>query len=124
MPLKTKMLSGNLSFNFAHKQNPRPPGEQMQRFTIKMFGSVTYGASRSFIVDVPDDVNVATIDQKVIEALADTARVAWEIDAEGFLQTIDQSVEALTADEMSKLPVVPFTEAASSVAIPDEVAPA
>ncbi len=68
---------------------------KMTRITVQLFGTLTYQASRSFVVEVPDDVNVATLDHQFLETQADMARIAWSFSNEGFVQTTDFSVEEL-----------------------------
>lgn len=67
----------------------------MKHVSVQLFGTVTYQASRSFAVEVPDDTNVATLDQQFLETQADMARIAWSFSNEGFVQSTDYSVEEL-----------------------------
>ena len=67
----------------------------MKRVTVTLVGTVTYQASRSFVIELPDDVSVATLDQQFLDAQADEARIAWNFSKEGFVQATDYSVEEL-----------------------------
>ena len=77
----------------------------MKRVTVQLFGTVTYQASRSFVVEVSYDVNVATLDQQFLETQADMARIAWSFSNEGFVQTTDILVEELNPVPV-ELPVI------------------
>ena len=77
----------------------------MKRLKIELNGSVTYWASRSFILEVQDDVCVKTLDQQVFETLADDAKIPWDFGAEGFVQSTDHSIEELDS-EQDDLPVI------------------
>ena len=79
----------------------------MKRVKVNLFGNVTYDASRSFVIELPDDASVETIDQQVLDNMADEARIAWEFDAEGYVEVTDYTVEEL-GSEPSDLPVVPL----------------
>ena len=81
----------------------------MKRLKITLTGHVTHWASRSFIIEVPDDANVKTLDQRVLETLADEAKVGWEFDSEGFVQATDHSIEEI--DSEGDQPVIPLSEA-------------
>ncbi len=78
----------------------------MKQLKVTLTGHVTHWASRSFVIEIPDDVDVETLDQQVLETLADEAKVGWEYDAEGFVQTTDHSVEE--SDSEADLPVIAF----------------
>ena len=80
----------------------------MKRLKINLTGHVSYGAFRSFVIEVADDVCVETLDQQVLETLADEAKVGWEFDNEGFVQATDHSIEELESE--ADLPVIPFSE--------------
>lgn len=82
----------------------------MKQLKVTLTGHVTDWASRSFIIEVPDDVNVETLDQQALETLADEAKVGWDFDAEGFVQTTDHSIEELQSPV--ELPDIPFVETA------------
>ncbi len=82
----------------------------MKQLKVTLTGHVTHWASRSFVIEVPDDVNVETLDQQALETLADEAKVGWEFDAEGFVQVTDHSIEELHSTV--ELPVIPFVETA------------
>ena len=77
----------------------------MKRVIVQLFGTVTYQASRSFVVAIPDDVNVATLDHQFLETQADIARIAWRFSNEGFVQGTDYSVEELISVPR-ELPVI------------------
>ena len=92
----------------------------MKRLTITLVGSVVRAATRSFVIEVPDDVNPATLDPTVIESLADEARIAWEFDAEGFVQVSDHTAEEeLDSEQNKRLPVIPFNKADDSADRPN-----
>ena len=42
----------------------------MKRLQINLRGHVTYGASRSFVIEVADDFPVGTLDREFLETLA------------------------------------------------------
>ena len=67
----------------------------MKRVTINLVGTVTYRASRSFVIELPDDVSATTLDQQFLDTHADEARIAWDFSNEGFVQATDFSVEEL-----------------------------
>lgn len=76
----------------------------MKRATINLFGSRTCRASRSFVIEVADDVSFETLDRQILDTLADEARVPWAFDADGYLETFDHTIEQSDAD--AKLPVI------------------
>lgn len=82
----------------------------MTQLKVTLTGHVTHWASRSFVIEVPDDVNVETLDQQALETLADEAKVGWEFDAEGFVQATGHSIEELQSTV--ELPVIPFIDTA------------
>lgn len=82
----------------------------MKQLKVTLTGQVTHWASRSFVIEVSDDVDTQTLDQQVLESLADDAKVGWDFDAEGFVQTTDHSVEEV--DSKADLPVIPFPDTA------------
>lgn len=65
----------------------------MKRLTVTLIGSVVRSASRTFVIEVPEDGNIATFDQQVLEDLADEARIPWEFGAESFVETVDHCIE-------------------------------
>lgn len=67
----------------------------MKRVAVQLYGSLTYQASRSFVIEVPDEVNVQTLDQQFLETQADEARIAWDFSKEGYVQATDFTVEEL-----------------------------
>jgi hypothetical protein len=80
----------------------------MKQLKVTLTGQVTHWASRSFVIEVSDDVDTQTLDLGVLESLADEAKVGWDFDAEGFVQTTDHSV--VDADSEADLPVIPFPD--------------
>jgi hypothetical protein len=81
----------------------------MKQLTITLVGMVTHGATRSFVIEVPDEVNPATLDSHVLEDLADQAQIAWKFDTEGFVQMTDHVVEEGPATVQDcPLPVIAF----------------
>jgi hypothetical protein len=85
----------------------------MKRLRINLTGQVTHWASRSFVIEVSDDVDTQTLDQGVLESLADDAKIGWDFDAEGFVQTTDHSVEEV--DSEADLPVIPYPDTTDHV---------
>jgi len=69
----------------------------MKRVAIQLFGNVSYHASRSFVIEIPDDVNVQTLGQQFLEAKADEARIPWTFSNEGVVLATDFVVEELEA---------------------------
>ena len=67
----------------------------MKRVAVQLIGNVSYHASRSFVIELPDDVNVQTLGQQFLETQADEARIAWNFSNEGFVQATDFVVEKL-----------------------------
>lgn len=67
----------------------------MKRVAVQLIGNVSYHASRSFVIELPDDVNVLTLGQQFLETQADEARIAWNFSNEGFVQATDFVVEEL-----------------------------
>ncbi len=78
----------------------------MKRLTVTLIGTVTRGATRSFVVEVPDDVDAATLDLQVLEDMADEAHIAWDFDVESFVQVSDHETEV--AEQNVELPVIAF----------------
>ena len=85
----------------------------MKRVKVNLFGNVTYDASRSFVIELPDDASVETIDQQVLDDMADEARIAWNFGTEGYVLATDYTVEEL-GSEPSGLPIIPLTEKPST----------
>ena len=67
----------------------------MKRVAVQLIGNVSYHASRSFVIELPDDVNVQTLGQQFLETQADEARIAWNFSNEGLVQATDFVVEEL-----------------------------
>ena len=78
----------------------------MKRLKVSLTGHFIQWASRTFLVDVPDDFCVDTLDQVALEILADEARIGWEFDTGGVVLATDHSVEDGTS--ATDLPVVDF----------------
>ena len=76
----------------------------MKRLQINLTGHVTYGASRSFVIEVSDDVPAETLDRDFLETLADHWMIGWEFQAEGFVHSTHCSMEDV--DEKTDLPVI------------------
>ena len=76
----------------------------MKRLQINLRGHVTYGASRSFVIEVADDFPVGTLDREFLETLADEGKIGWEFQAEGFVQSTHYSMEDV--DPKTDLPVI------------------
>ena len=76
----------------------------MKRLQINLTGHVTYGASRSFVIEVADDFPVETLDRDFLETLADEGKIGWEFQAEGFVQSTHCSMEDV--DPKTDLPVI------------------
>lgn len=85
----------------------------MKRLIVNLLGTVTYSATRSFVLEVPDDVDISTIDQGVLETLADDAMVAWEFHADGFVQMTEHSIEEASESVQENLLVIPLEEKVS-----------
>lgn len=79
----------------------------MKRVSVQLFGSVSYHASRSFVIEVPDDVNVQTLGQQFLETQADEARIAWTFSNEGIVLATDFVVEELPTVQ-EELPIIPI----------------
>lgn len=80
----------------------------MKRVSVQLFGNVSYHASRSFVIEVPDDVDVQTLGQQFLEAKADEARIAWTFSNEGVVQATDFVVEELESVQ-DELPMIPIS---------------
>lgn len=76
----------------------------MKRLQINLTGHVTYGASRSFVIEVADDFPVETLDREFLETLADEGKIGWEFQAEGFVHSTHYSMEDV--DPKTDLPVI------------------
>lgn len=76
----------------------------MKRLKVSLTGHFIQWASRTFLVDVPDDFCVDTLDQVALEILADEARIGWEFDTGGVVLATDHSVEDGTS--VTNLPVI------------------
>jgi hypothetical protein len=62
----------------------------------------------------PYEVNVSTLDNQVLESLADEALVPWEFGTEGFVQVTDHVVEEKQASgEGNSLITIPLMPAAT-----------
>ena len=85
----------------------------MKRLTINLTGTVSYFASRSFVIEVPDDVNISTIDREVLETLADDAKIAWDFNAEGYVQTTDHFIDEASDSDQGNLVVIQLEEKSS-----------
>ena len=72
---------------------PETGRNQLKRLQINLTGQVTYGASRAFVIEVADDFPVGTLDHDFLESLADNAKVGWEFQAEGFVESTHYSTE-------------------------------
>ncbi len=76
----------------------------MKRLQINLTGHVTYGASRSFVIEVSDDFPVGTMDRDFLETLADHGMIGWEFQAERFVHSTHYSMEDV--DPKMDLPVI------------------
>jgi len=76
----------------------------MKRLQINLTGHVTYGASRSFVIEVADDFPVGTLDREFLETLADEGKIGWEFQAEGFVQSTHYAMEDV--DPKTDLPLI------------------
>ena len=86
----------------------------MKRMTVKLVGNVTHWACRSFVIEVPDDVSVSTVNQQILESLADEALVPWEFGTEGLVHVTDHFVEEEQASgEGNSLITIPFMPVAT-----------
>jgi hypothetical protein len=65
----------------------------LKRLAITLFGSLTQGATRSYILEVTEDVNPATLDSHVLEDLADQSQIAWIFENDGLTLMTDHHVE-------------------------------
>ena len=83
----------------------------MKRLTVNLVGSVSRWAGRSFVIELDDDVEVATLDQQVLETLADDARIPWEFGEERVLAVTDHFI----GEEVdARLPVIQFNQSNES----------
>lgn len=80
----------------------------MKRLIVNLLGTVTYSATRSFVLEVPDGVNISTIDQGVLETLADDAMVAWEFNKDGFVLMTEHSIDEALVCNQDNLLVIPL----------------
>jgi hypothetical protein len=76
----------------------------MKRIQINLTGHVTYGASRSFVIELADDFPVRTLDRDFLETLADHWMIGWDFQDTGFVHSTHYSVEEV--DEQVDLPVI------------------
>jgi len=81
----------------------------MKRLTVTLIGAVVRSATRTFVIEVPDEVSCSTIDRQVLEDLADEGRIPWEFGAESFIQITDHSVEEESPPAQCRhFSVIPF----------------
>ena len=76
----------------------------MKRLQINLTGHVTYGASRSFVIEFADDFPVRTLDRDFLENLADHWMIGWDFQDTGFVHSTHSSMEEV--DEEADLPVI------------------
>ena len=76
----------------------------MKRLKVYLTGHFIQWASRSFLIEVPDDFCADTLDQGALDTLADDARIGWEFETGGVVLTTDHTMEDV--DEKSDLPVI------------------
>lgn len=81
----------------------------MKRLAVTLIGTVVRSATRTFVIEVPDEVSCSTIDRQVLEDLADEGRIPWEFGTESFVQITDHSgEEEPTPVQDCRFPVIPF----------------
>jgi hypothetical protein len=66
----------------------------MQKLTVTIYGKVTYAASRTFEIEVPDDENIQLLNIDTLNDLADEAKVAWTFGEEGHIEPQVHEVES------------------------------
>ena len=66
----------------------------MKKVTVTIYGKVTYAASRTFEIEVPDDENVQLLKTDTLNDLADEAQVAWTFSEEGHIEPQVHEVES------------------------------
>ena len=49
----------------------------MKRVTVKLFGTVTHGATREFVLQYSPEVDPQLISPAMLEELADQAQIPW-----------------------------------------------
>lgn len=76
-----------------------PPGDRMKRIKVTLFGSVSYAASRTFLVDVPLDADIGSFNTDVLVDVADEARIAWEFSKDGYVEVENHVVEEIHDEE-------------------------
>lgn len=81
----------------------------MKRLTVTLIGTVVRSATRTFVIEVPDEVSCSTLDRQVLEDLADEARIPWEFGTESFVEVTDHTVEEEAPPVQDcRFPVIPF----------------
>jgi len=76
-----------------------PPISRKRRIRVTLFGTVSYGASRTFLVDVTLDADIGSFNTGVLVDLADEARIAWEFSKDGYVEVENHAVEEIHEEE-------------------------
>lgn len=81
----------------------------MKRLTVTLIGTVVRSATRTFVIEVPDEMSRSTLDRQMLEDLAEEARIHWEFGTESFVAATDHSVEEDSVPVQDRhVPVIPF----------------
>lgn len=92
----------------------------MKQLTVSLIGTEVRTATRTFVIEVPDELNSATLSRLVLEDLADQARINWEFGTEGFVEITDHTVEEEQYPVQDRhVPVIPFKPLDESQTIAD-----
>lgn len=77
----------------------------MKRVKITLQGFLTYSAHRTFEIEVPRDENVQHLDTNAVITLADSAKVPWSFDEDGYVLAEGHSIDSVI--EENEPPIAP-----------------
>ena len=85
-------------------------GRVVKQVAITLTGTLTQSATRSFILEVPQEVDSTILDPHVLEDLADLARIPWNFGTEGMVFMTDHVIEDVPSVKRdSRCPVITLT---------------
>jgi len=79
----------------------------MKRVTVKMFGTVSHGATREFVIQYSPEVDPQLISPAMLEELADQAQVPWVHMENDFILLTEHS---LVDGEEKDLPTITLSD--------------
>lgn len=66
----------------------------MKKVTVTIYGQVTYAASRTFEMELPEDQNLELLSTETLNDLADEAQATWSFGDEGHIHPREHHIEA------------------------------